>query len=78
MTDQYLYILGSFGTLALGINAFFLKGIYSELNGVKIKMTEIYTDSTHANKEIDILRDKYHNLVNEVQTLKLKLEKHTK
>lgn len=34
-------IVGAFGTLALTINAFFLRGIFIDLNDVKIKLAQI-------------------------------------
>lgn len=40
-----LSIVGTFGTIALAINAFFLRGIYLDLGDVKIKLVEISTRS---------------------------------
>lgn len=39
--ELVLSIVGGFGTLALTINAFFLRGIFQDLNQVKIKLAEI-------------------------------------
>lgn len=73
--DNLLTIVGTFGTIALGINAYFLKGIYSEVNDVKIKMTEIFVESKHSREEIDLLRDRYHKILNEVQKNSLRIHK---
>jgi len=77
-----LSIVGSFGTLALAVNAFFLKGIYTDLNDVKLKMTSIYSDSKHTSheierldKELGRLRKKSHEDSNLIQVLITKLER---
>ena len=36
-----LTVVGVLITLALGVNAFFLKGIFADLNAVKIQLAEI-------------------------------------
>ena len=38
-----LTVVGVLITLALGVNAFFLKGIFSDLNEVKVQLAEIST-----------------------------------
>ena len=69
MADNWFIAVG------LTINAFFLRGIYSEVNAVKVTMAEIFADTKHSKEEIDNLRERYHNLVNELQTVKLQIEK---
>ena len=39
--EVVLSIVGFFGICALGINGYFLKGIFSDLGTVKIKLAEI-------------------------------------
>ena len=34
-------VVGAFGTIALTINAYFLRGIFHDLNAVKIKLAEM-------------------------------------
>lgn len=46
-------IVGIFGTLALSINAFFLRGIYQDLNAVKIAMAQISTRGEAKEKRLD-------------------------
>lgn len=55
--ELVLAIVGSFGTLALSINAFFLKGIYTDLNDVKIKMAQIFENAKNKDKRISALED---------------------
>jgi len=43
--EKIIIIIGSFVTIIGSINAFFLKGIYNELNQVKINMVQIATES---------------------------------
>ena len=50
-----LSIVGAFGTLALTINAFFLRGIFLDLNAVKIKLVEISTRGEAKEKRIEEL-----------------------
>lgn len=40
-----LSIVGAFGTLGLTINAFFLRGIFMDLNTVKIEIAKMVTRS---------------------------------
>jgi len=53
--EMMLMIIGSFGTLALSINAFFLRGIYLDLNAVKIKLVEISTRGEAKERRIEEL-----------------------
>lgn len=78
MVDEItLGIIGTFGTLALSINAFFLRGIFKDLNAVKITLAEIITGSKDkqkrlekTEKEIETIREKFHALNNEIHQLK--------
>lgn len=58
-TELLLLILSIIGALiAIGIagNAFFLKGIFADLNDVKLNIARIFERSTHSDKVIDELR----------------------
>ncbi len=48
-------IVGAFGVIALGINAFFLKGIYSELNDVRIQMATMLSNNTFLQTKVQEL-----------------------
>lgn len=50
-----LSIVGGFGTVALTINAFFLRGIFVDMNAVKIKLAEMSARSEGKQKSIDVL-----------------------
>lgn len=72
-----LSIVGGFGTLALGVNAFFLRGIYQDLNDVRINVASIITDDKSKEKRIDALekeadkmREKFHAMNTELHQLK--------
>lgn len=45
-----LGILGTLSLIALAVNAFFLRGIFSDLGAVKIQLAEISTRSDEKNK----------------------------
>ena len=79
-------IVGAFGVVALSINAFFLKGIYSELNIVKIQIASIISGSDFIRKEIERVeresqnehlmhRKKHHEIANEIMSIKLKIQR---
>jgi len=48
-----LTIVGSFGTAALTVNAFFLKGIFSDLNDVKVVLAAMAAKSEAKEKDIE-------------------------
>ena len=50
--EMIISIVGFFGTLALTINAFFLRGIFQDLNAVKIKLAEMTAFSASKEKRI--------------------------
>ena len=70
--ELVLAIVGSFGTLALSINAFFLKGIYTDLNDVKIKMAQIFENAKNKDKRISAIEDD----IKELRILIRELENH--
>lgn len=52
-----LSIVGFFGTMALGINAYFLKGIYDRVGTVEVSLATVIVNDTHKQKEIDANRE---------------------
>ena len=52
-----LTIVGAFGTIAVAINAFFLKGIYSDMNDIKVELSAMVTHSNDKDKRIDDLEE---------------------
>lgn len=50
-------IFSGVGAIALGVNAFFLKGIYSDLNAVKISIARIFERSNAKEKQIKDLEE---------------------
>lgn len=84
--EALITIVGAFGVTALAINAFFLKGIYSELNDVKIQMASMISNADHlhveiarvnteAQNEIEYLRKKSHGFANQFQIIMLEIER---
>lgn len=75
--EVILTIVGFFGTLALSVNAFFLRGIYIDLNDVKISQAIIIANSEskekrlcELEKEMKAQREKFHTLNTELHQLK--------
>lgn len=64
-----LTIVGFFGTLGLTINAFFLRGIFSDLNEVKIRLAEIMARSEARNEKLLFLEKKSMHHDNAIQEL---------
>ena len=51
--ESTLIIVGSFMSLMLGINAFFLRGIFVDLGDVKIKMASIFENSKSKERRLN-------------------------
>jgi len=62
-------IVGSFLTVMLGINAFFLRGIYSDINDVKINMATIIANSKNKEKRLDDLEGNQKEIFHRLQEL---------
>lgn len=64
--DLILSIVGVFGVLALGVNGFFLRGIFQDLNAVRVQLAELSARGEAKEKRIADLerneRDLYHNV----------------
>lgn len=68
-TELLLLILSIVGALiAIGIagNAFFLKGIFADLNDVKLNIARIFERSTHNDKAMDEIRVRIEQLEKQV------------
>lgn len=64
--DATITIVGLFGTIALSINAFFLRGIFYDLNEVKVKLAHIMENSKAKELRIEKLEAKVELLDKEV------------
>lgn len=53
--ELVLSIVGSFGVLALGINGFFLRGIYKDLNALRVEFATMSALSEGRKERIDKL-----------------------
>lgn len=69
MENQSLIIVGSFLTILMSINAFFLKDILVNLQDLKIELAKLLTDHSNYSalvdrhdREIDGLRERIHTL----------------
>lgn len=68
--DVTITIVGLFGTLALSINAFFLRGIFYDLNEVKVKLAQIMENSKAKELRIEKLEAKIELLDKEVERVR--------
>lgn len=57
ITAEILSIIGFFGTMALAINAYFLRGIYSKQQEIEIKVTELLVKEQEKERRIERLED---------------------
>lgn len=84
--EALVTIIGGLIVLALSINAFFLKSIYSEVNYVKIQIASLIAGIEHIHaeitrvekysvEEIKALRTKHHTMANALQALLLEVER---
>ena len=71
--EVLLIIVGSFLTLMLGINAYFLKGIFSDLNNVKVNIARIFERSTTRDATEKELKEKVAKLEDLVDDIKFRL-----
>lgn len=77
-----LGIVGVIGTVALSINGYFLRGIYKDLNEVKIDLAKMIENSEskefrikELEKEHHSMRKKFHDVNNKIAALSLEIEK---
>jgi ribosomal protein S2 len=69
-----LAVVGAFGTLALGINGYFLRGIFSDLNQVRIDLATVISDSNAKTERITKLEHSELELYRRLNKLEIKLE----
>lgn len=55
--ESTLSIVGAFLTLMLGVNAFFLRGIFLDLGDVKVNMAEIFENAKSKEESIRELKE---------------------
>ncbi len=65
--EVLLSIIGGFLVLMLGINGYFLRGIFQDLNAVKLQLAVSIEASRHKEKRLDALEK-------EVKEIKLNLQ----
>jgi peptidoglycan hydrolase CwlO-like protein len=77
-TTMIISLTGFIITLFLSVNAYFLKGILSELSELKVTAATLLSDNMHTEKEIERIdeeitrmREKIHDLSNVVAKLKM-------
>lgn len=64
-TEIMIAIAGSFVTIGLAINAYFLRGIFSDLNNVKINIARMFERSKHRDKKEDEFENRLDRLEKE-------------
>jgi hypothetical protein len=69
-----LNIVGFFLTLMLGVNAFFLRGIFLDLGDVKIKMASIFENSKSKEKRLNNVEEYMKELEIRVREIELRLK----
>lgn len=55
--ELVLAMVGAFGTIALSINAFFLRGIYTKQVEIELKVTRLIVKEEDKEKRIDRLEE---------------------
>jgi sensor histidine kinase YesM len=73
--ETVLIIVGGFITVGVAINAFFLKGIYSELNDVKLQMVKVISSSDFLKSDLLELEKDHRKLSDVVNSLILQIER---
>lgn len=67
--ELVLSIVGSFGTLALLINGYFLRGIFQDLNEVKIQLATMVERSQAKEDRIKKLEDNERELFDRINNI---------
>jgi len=76
MDSSTLTIIGAFITITLGINAFFLRGIFLDLNAVKIHMAKISAESDSKDRQIQEMREDIKDLYSKSHRHSNMLQRH--
>lgn len=81
MTPEILGIIGVIVTMLLGLNAHFVKALVDSINDVKIQTATLVANSEENSRrlhsveeEIELVRDRYHDLVNKTNAQFLGIE----
>jgi len=69
-----LNIVGFFLTLMLGVNAFFLRGIFIDLGDVKVKMASIFENSKSKEKRLNNNEEAIKDLELRVRELEMRVK----
>lgn len=69
-------IIGAFVTITLAINAFFLRGIFQDLNDVKVHIAEIHADSVHRKEDIKRIESDITSIMDKLHKHSNMLQKH--
>jgi hypothetical protein len=69
--ENIVSIVGTFLTIMLGVNAFFLRGIFVDLGDVKINMAEIFENSKGKEESIKELKKDLKALESRVRLLEV-------
>lgn len=68
-TMMLLSIIGIFITIGLSINAFFLRGIFVDLNDLRVRFAEIATNGKNTARRIDNLEETEKEIFNRLNKL---------
>jgi len=68
-----LTIVGSFLTIMLAVNAFFLKEIFSDLGAVKINIAAIFANSKNKDETIKEMRQESKEFKLEIKALEVRI-----
>lgn len=69
--ENVLGIVGTFLTISLSINAFFLRGIFLDLNDVKVRIASIFENSKNKDKRLDKLEDEIKEIKAAIRALEI-------
>lgn len=69
--ENVLGIVGTFLTISLSINAFFLRGIFLDLNDVKVRIASIFENSKNKDKRLDKLEDEIKEIKIAIRALEI-------
>jgi len=67
---EVISIVGFFGTIALSINAYFLRGIYSKQIEIELKVTKLIVKEEEKDRRIDELEEARKEDAKEIQKLR--------
>lgn len=73
--ELFLSIVGVFGVAALGINGYFLRGIFQDLNEVKINLAVTISQGAEKDRKIEEHEKIIKDLVTRVHALEFEVRK---